>query len=50
MTFPGGHDTVMPILKSNDEDGPVEEIPRDPAYGVSRKLTDGAPITSEPES
>ena len=35
--------------KSDDEDGPVKEIPRDPAFGASRKLTDGVPITSEPE-
>lgn len=40
----------MPILKSDDEDGPVMEIPRDPVFGASRKFTDDVPITSEPES
>jgi len=49
LTFYDGHAKVMPILKSNDEDGPVKEIPREPAFGGSRKFSDGAPITSEPE-
>ena len=49
LTFLCAHATVSSILKSCDEDGPVEQIPREPAFGESRKSADGVPITSEPE-